>query len=129
MTTIPSQPLERFPTGIAGLDVLLRGGLFRSGMYLIGGTSGAGKTILGNQICFQHISQGGKAIYLTLATESHADMLTYLRPLSFFDETNVTNDINYFSGLSTLDTDGLNGLLTLIRQIFREHRPTLFVMD
>ena len=43
--------LVRLPSGIDGLDVVLKGGFLRGGIYIIQGPPGAGKTILGNQIC------------------------------------------------------------------------------
>ncbi len=46
--------LERVPTGIAGLDEILGGGLFRGGVYIVQGTPGSGKTIFGNQACYTH---------------------------------------------------------------------------
>src|SRR3712207_8887138 len=46
--------------------------LFRSGLYMIQGEQGAGKTILSNQICFHHIGAGGRAVYVTLLrSEEH----------------------------------------------------------
>jgi circadian clock protein KaiC len=64
MTETPEQPrgLQRLPSGIAGLDRILGGGLFIGGNYLVVGPPGAGKTILGNQLCFHHIATGGRAI-------------------------------------------------------------------
>ena len=61
MTETPEQPrgLQRFKSGIAGLDRILGGGLFIGGNYLVMGPPGAGKTILGNQLCFHHIATGG----------------------------------------------------------------------
>lgn len=40
--------LRRMPTGIGGLDQVLHGGLFRSGVYMVMGRPGTGKTTLGN---------------------------------------------------------------------------------
>jgi hypothetical protein len=40
-------PLERLPTGIPGLDAILRGGFLKAGIYIAHGNPGAGKTILG----------------------------------------------------------------------------------
>ena len=54
-------PLEMLPTGIAGLDVILKGGFLAGGIYIIQGHPGAGKTILGNQLCFNHVAPGAWA--------------------------------------------------------------------
>ena len=50
--------IERLATGVPGLDTVLRGGFLRGGLYIIQGAPGAGKTILGNQICFHHVKNG-----------------------------------------------------------------------
>jgi circadian clock protein KaiC len=62
-----STPIPRLPTGIEQLDIVLDGGLFKGGSYIVAGAPGAGKTILGNQISFNHIAAGGRAVYLTLS--------------------------------------------------------------
>jgi circadian clock protein KaiC len=60
------EPLDQIPSGIPGLDTILRGGFLRAGITIIQGVPGAGKTILGNQLCYNHVANGGKAIYVTL---------------------------------------------------------------
>lgn len=56
--------LQRLPSGISGLDTILRGGFFRGSLYIIRGAPGTGKTILANQVIFQAINQGGRAAYI-----------------------------------------------------------------
>ena len=73
--------LERVPTGIPGFDTILQGGFFRGGVYMVLGRPGAGKTILGNQICFGHVAKGGRAIFLTLLTESHGRLIAQMSTL------------------------------------------------
>ena len=75
----PSKTLERIPSGVPGLDAILRGGFFRGGVYLVVAPPGSGKTILGNQICFRHVAAGGRALFVTLLTESHARVITTLQ--------------------------------------------------
>ena len=52
---------QRLPSGVPGLDTVLNGGFYQSGVYILQGKPGAGKTILANQICFAHAARGGKA--------------------------------------------------------------------
>ena len=70
---VPAPP-PRLTTGIPELDVVLHGGLMRGGSYVVAGTPGAGKTILGNQLCFHHVAGGGQALYVTALSESHGRM-------------------------------------------------------
>ena len=71
-------------SGVEGLDTVLQGGFLAGGIYIIQGEPGTGKTILGNQICFNHVARGGKALYVTLLAESHSRMLLHLQSLQFF---------------------------------------------
>jgi len=119
----------RIPTGVQGLDTILRGGLIRGAGYLVVGEPGAGKTILCNQICFSHVAGGGRALYMTVLAESHTRMLTYLRSLDFFDEDPIGDALVYLSGYSTVAQAGLRGLLELLRSEVRTHQATLLVID
>src|SRR5690349_9269608 len=91
-------PFPRVPTNIPRLDAILEGGLPRGGIYLVEGLPGAGKTIMGNQLCFNHVAAGGRALFLTLLTEPHARMLGFMRPLGFYDDAIVGDGLQYLSG-------------------------------
>jgi circadian clock protein KaiC len=121
--------LERVPTGIPGLDAILRGGFFRGGIYLILGSPGTGKTILGNQMSFHHVAQGGRVAYVTLLAETHARMLSHIRSLRFFDPAPVADSLYYMSGYRVLQDAGLQGLLDMLRRVIRERRATLLILD
>ncbi|WP_431857544.1 RAD55 family ATPase [Azospirillum sp.] len=121
--------LDRVPTGIAGLDLVLQGGLLKGGVYIVQGVPGAGKTILANQMCFTHVAGGGRAAYVTLLAESHTRMLQHLRPLAFFDESVIPERLYYISAFKTLEEEGLKGLLDLLRREIRGHRASLLVLD
>jgi circadian clock protein KaiC len=121
--------LQRVPTGVPGLDTVLRGGLLRSGVYIVQGVPGAGKTILANQICFEQARTGGSAVYITLLAESHSRMIQHLSPLSFFDEAALPARIFYASAFQALESDGLKGLLDILRREVRGRRATLLVVD
>ena len=112
-----SGSMTRRPTGIPGLDQILDGGLLPAGVYVVQGPPGAGKTILANQACFHHAATGGQAVYITLLAESHSRMFTHLQRLAFFDESLIPESVYYVGGFSTLEADGLGGLITLIRGI------------
>jgi circadian clock protein KaiC len=131
MTETLEQPpgLQRFPSGIAGLDRILDGGLFIGGNYLVMGPPGAGKTILGNQLCFHHIATGGRAIYLSLLAETSSRLLAALEPFTFYTPDPVGDALTYFSSYGVLEQEGLEGLLKLIRTETRSRRATLLIMD
>jgi circadian clock protein KaiC len=55
------------PTGVSGLDQLLRGGLPRDRMHLIEGEPGTGKTTLGLQFLLEGRRNGEAGLYVTLS--------------------------------------------------------------
>lgn len=129
--TLPTErsPIPRIPTGIAGLDAVLSGGLLAGGLYILLGSPGSGKTILANQVAFHYVASGGKVAYLTLLAETHARMLAHLKRLRFFDPRPLAQGLSYISGYRTLKDEGLRGLLLFVRQIVREQRATMLVID
>lgn len=126
-TTLPAA--ARFPTRVPGLDAVLGGGLFKGGIYIVMGQPGAGKTILGNHVAFEHARAGGRVVYATLLAETHGRLLTFLRPMAFFDPALVGDAITYLNGYGAVETDGLAGLLQLVRDVVRDRRASLLVID
>src|ERR1700738_3959082 len=124
----PTQ-LKAVPSGIKGLDDILQGGFFGGGLYIVEGPPGVGKTILGNQICFNRASSGKKVLYVTLIAETVARMLLNIKSLTFFKEDEVGNAIVYVSGFSALKEKGLNGLLQLLRKEVAARKATTLVVD
>jgi circadian clock protein KaiC len=131
MTSANSAPLElgRLPSGIPGLDTVLGGGFFESGVYIIHGLPGCGKTIFANQLCYNHVARGGSAVYVTLLAESHSRMLQHIRPLSFFDEAAIPGKLSYLSAFSDLENDGLKGLMASLRREMRARNVSVLVLD
>ena len=121
--------LERVPTGIEGLDRILYGGLLSGGVYIIEGVPGVGKTILANQICFNHVAAGGRVAFVTLLAESHTRMLQHLQPMSFYHEDAIPERLYYVSGFRILENEGLKGIVDLLRREIKGHEASLLVLD
>ncbi len=121
--------LARVASGIAGLDEVLFGGFVRNGIYVVQGTPGAGKTIFGNQLCYNHVAAGGRALYVTLLSEQHERMLANLDGMAFFNPACIARELNYVSAFQLLERDGLGGLLTLIRREIVSQGATMLVID
>lgn len=130
-TTRPQKTqLPRIESGVPRLDYILKGGFLKGGTYTVIGPPGSGKTIFGNQICFNHIRlEKGKCIFLTLMAESHAKMLTHLSEMEFFDPKVIPDRLTYLSGYRTLKKSGLRGVLDLVRKSIKDHKCTLIVID
>lgn len=121
--------LERVPTNIAGLDVVLAGGLVRGGIYLVLGAPGTGKTTLGNQLAFNHARAGNVSLFATVLAETHGRMLAHLSGFTFFDPELVARGIRYINIYDELRGGGLTSTLNLLRRSVREHGATLLVID
>lgn len=121
--------LERIATGVPGLDEVLKGGFFEGAVYIVRGTPGAGKTILANQICFQHARQGKRALFVTLLAENHARMLQHLEQMSFYDSHFIPKYVYYISAFRVLEENGLKGMMDLLRREMRAHEATILVLD
>ncbi|HEX5055022.1 MAG TPA: ATPase domain-containing protein [Gammaproteobacteria bacterium] len=59
--------LPSCPTGITGLDIILRGGLTRNCLYLIEGNPGVGKTTLALQFLMEGVRRNERCLYVTLS--------------------------------------------------------------
>src|SRR3954447_16032166 len=124
-----AEGLQRFQTEVRGLDEVLRGGLLQGGVYIVQGVPGAGKTILANEICYRHVVRGGNAIYITLLAESHSRMLQHMRPMTFFNERFLPEELRYISAFNMLEDEGLKGMLALIKRELRGQNAALLIID
>lgn len=67
-----SDGVVRVPTGIAGLDEMLGGGLPAGHVVLVTGLPGTGKTCFGLQFLFAGLAQGEKGLFLSLEEDARA---------------------------------------------------------
>lgn len=123
------EEIERLPTCVPGLDVILCGGLLRGGLYMIQGPPGVGKTTIANEIVFNLARKGSRALYVTMMGENHGRMMAHLRPMRFFDQALVPDQISYLSAYKIVEDEGLEGLSTLLRREVLARQTTLLVID
>ncbi len=87
--------LRLMSTGIAGLDLVLNGGLERGSVVVLAGAPGTGKTILAQQICFARATTAHKAVYYTTVSEPHTKLVRHLEPFAFFDREALGTTVEY----------------------------------
>lgn len=120
---------EVIPTGVAGLDAIIRGGLYRGGLYIVEGVPGSGKTTLANQIAYHRAGAGDRVVYATLLAESHDRLLRYMGGFDFVDRTLIPDRVSYISAFEALRGDGLRGVLELLRETIREAGADMLILD
>lgn len=124
-----SSPVARVPSGIAGLDAILRGGFLQGGLYIVQGGPGAGKTIFGNQLCYNHVARGGHALYVTLLAESHDRIIHHMRSMAFFSDAAIASGLHYVSAFRMLEEDGLDGLVAMLRREIIARSTSVLILD
>lgn len=65
---------SRVPTGIPGLDRIIKGGFVKNSLNLVSGGTGAGKTTFALQFGVNHAKQGGTVLYLSF-DEANAKLI------------------------------------------------------
>ena len=121
---------ERLTSGDEGLDLILGGGLPRSGINLIMGLPGSGKTILSQQFVFAGATEERPAIYLSTVSEPFEKILRYAQTLSFFDREAMGRRVYYEDLGSTAGGEG--GLAAIVERIgvlIKERRPGIIAID
>jgi circadian clock protein KaiC len=121
--------LPRIRTNVPGLDEITGGGFLQGGVYILQGVPGAGKTILANQVVHRHAVQGGQVVYVTMLAESHARLLQHMEGFAFFEPSAVPEKIYYVSAFNALRSQGLKGVVDLLRTEMRSHRAGILVLD
>jgi circadian clock protein KaiC len=121
--------LKRLHSGIEGLDTLLKGGLVAGASYIIQGRPGSGKTILANQLGFNHVKNGGHVLFATLLAEPHDRLFEFMSTLSFFDKNEIGAKIQFVSAFDTLENDGLDEVVKLLRREISRHKSTVMILD
>jgi circadian clock protein KaiC len=126
------------PTGIPGLDDVLRGGLPRGQLYLLEGSAGAGKTTLGLQFLLEGVRRGERALWCTLSeteaqlvatAKSHGWDLGAVRIVNLTQASDAPGmaDAGY-SFFSPADIE-LNDIAKAILELIERERPRRVVFD
>ncbi len=108
---------------------MLKGGLVAGASYIVQGKPGSGKTILANQLGFNHVRHNGRVLFATLLAEPHDRLFHFLSTLSFFDRSAVGQSIQFVSAFDTLENDGLDEVVKLLRREITRQQTSLLILD
>jgi circadian clock protein KaiC len=121
--------LGSLATGVAGLDVLLGGGLPEYSFTLIAGVPGSGKTTLAHQMMFTLASPERRALFFTVLGEPPLKMLRYQQQFSYFDMAKVGPCIRYVNLADDLRAGHFTGVLDRIMREVEDFGPGLVFVD
>jgi len=77
---------------------------------------------------FEAVRRGEKALVLTVFSEGHVKLIEHLRPLAFFDESQIGQTITFLALQTLLGENPAGGAATLVRTI-RETGAHLVLLD
>ena len=124
--------MNRTPTGIAELDLILDGGFPAGSCVVIAGAPGTGKTILAQQICFANAQADRPAIYYTSLSEPHSKLVAHLEGFSFFDPSAIGSRIQFHHLAALANTTAGDPMTAVTAEVVRqalEGHPSVIVID
>ncbi len=133
----PLAPHPQCPTGIAGLDDVLYGGLPRDRLYLVDGNPGVGKTTLALQFLLEGVRRGEQCLYVTLSeTKTELDVVAQshgwsLDGISIIELSQIEHSLTSKSQNTLFQPAEveLNNLSALLLQRIAELQPVRLVLD
>lgn len=121
--------IRKLPSGIAGFDEILGGGIPEFSFNIIAGTPGAGKTTMAHQFLFANATEQSPALYFTVLGEPSLKMLRYQQQYAFFDVTKLNTAIRFINLSAELIEKGLKGVLEAIESQIKASGAKIIVVD
>jgi circadian clock protein KaiC len=129
MTRQDKVTINKLPTGVAGLDEILGGGLPEFSFNIVAGAPGCGKTTLAHQFAFANATQERPALYFTVLGEPALKMLRYQQQYTFFDISKLNSSVRFINLAQNLIDRGLEGILEEIAKEVEAASPSIVVVD
>jgi circadian clock protein KaiC len=120
-------PTDRISTGIAELDAMLEGGIYRGSTVLISGTAGTGKSSLSAQFALASAQKGERCLYFAFE-ESPSQILRNMGTIGVDLAPWEKKGLIKFVAARPVLT-GLEGHLAAIHRQVREFDPKLLIID
>ncbi len=120
-------PEERISTGVARLDHMLAGGLFRGSTVLVSGAAGTGKTTLGANLIDSACARGERTL-LVLFEESPDQVIRNMRSVGL--DLRRWVEVGLLRMWAARPTAfGLETHLAVLAQLIEEFAPSVAVLD
>ena len=129
MTEQNKVQINKLPTGVAGLDEILGGGLPEFSFNIVAGSPGCGKTTLAHQFVFANATQEHPALYFTVLGEPALKMLRYQQQYNFFDFSKLNSCVRFINLGQVLLDRGLTGILEEITREVETANARIVVVD
>ncbi|HEV7429345.1 MAG TPA: circadian clock protein KaiC [Thermoanaerobaculia bacterium] len=120
-------PTERISTGIADLDEMLAGGVYRGSTVLISGTAGAGKSSISAHVANATCERGERCLLFTYE-ESPQQIMRNMRTIGIDLAQYVRKGLLHC--IATRPTNfGLEMHLATIHKAVRDYSPNVLIVD
>ncbi len=120
-------PENRISTGVARLDHMLAGGLFRGSTVLVSGTAGSGKSTLGAHLIEAACARGERAL-LVLFEESPGQVIRNMRSVGLdLGRWAEAGSLRMWAARPTVF--GLETHLAILSRLIEEFAPAVVVLD
>ncbi|MCU6566723.1 RAD55 family ATPase, partial [Klebsiella pneumoniae] len=112
-------------TGVPNLDAVVGGGIPVYSLNIVAGQPGTGKTILVQEILFNHIRnhRAAKVLYLTTLSEPTLKVVRYMQCFAFFDVEVFGEQVLYHDIGPFIREHRLPELTDHILELVQKHQP------
>ncbi len=121
--------LQRIPSGIDGLDEMIKGGFPFPSVVLVAGSAGTGKTTFAMNFLMEGAKRGEQGLFFTTLSEPTQWMLRYAGQFDFVKKDYFGNEIRYEDMGLLLQREGYEELLDFIDDKIAETMPQRIVID